>query len=128
MKFEVPITTEQLLGPQVILQCNVEDDGRSKRQNGRRRHDISVLVGSVFACLRDIAYHQRKRMHALYLEGIDHVLAKYGQHSIKELTKKAHRHPRDIFERVAPGRKPLPPAAANDSASARLTTPIDLAT
>jgi hypothetical protein len=56
----------------------------------QRAHQLSVyLEAPVYEQLRDIAFHERTKLHPLILEGIDLVLKKRGAPSIKELTKKA---------------------------------------
>jgi hypothetical protein len=54
----------------------------------QRTHQLSVyLEVPVYEQLRDIAFHERTKLHPLILEGIDLVLKKRGAPSIKELTK-----------------------------------------
>jgi hypothetical protein len=56
----------------------------------QRAHQLSVyLEEPVYDKLRDIAFHERTKLHPLILEGIDLVLKKRGMPSIKELTKTA---------------------------------------
>ena len=53
-----------------------------------RAHQLSLyLEGPVYDRLREIAFHERTKLHPLILEGIDLLLKKRGAPSIKELTK-----------------------------------------
>lgn len=53
-----------------------------------RAHQLSVyLEAPVYEKLRDVAHAERAKLHALVLEGIDHVLRKRGQPSIRQLMK-----------------------------------------
>jgi hypothetical protein len=55
----------------------------------QRAHQLSLyLEGPVYDRLREIAFHERTKLHPLILEGIDLLLKKRGAPSIKELTKK----------------------------------------
>ena len=68
-----PPTVQQPVGPGTLKQ---------------RAHQLSVyLEDPVYEKLRDIAFHERTKLHPLILEGIDMVLKKRGSPSIKELTK-----------------------------------------
>jgi hypothetical protein len=68
-----PPTVQQPVGPGTLKQ---------------RAHQLSVyLEEPVYEKLRDIAFHERTKLHPLILEGIDMVLKKRGSPSIKELTK-----------------------------------------
>lgn len=49
------------------------------------------LEPPVYDQLRDIAYHERTKIHPLILEGIDLLLKKRGSPSIKELVEKAQK-------------------------------------
>lgn len=53
-----------------------------------RAHQLSVyLEMPVYNALRDVAHAEHAKLHALVLEGIDLVLRKRGQPSIRELMK-----------------------------------------
>lgn len=59
----------------------------------RTRQQSLYLEHTVYEALREIAFVERKALHALFLEGIDAVLKKRGLASIRELVgahSKAH--------------------------------------
>jgi hypothetical protein len=56
----------------------------------QRAHQLSLyLEAPVYDRLRDIAFHERTKLHPLLLEAIDLLLKKRGAPSIKELIKEA---------------------------------------
>lgn len=60
---------------------------RSGTLKQRTRQQSLYLEVPVHDALREIAFHERTSLHALYLEGIDAVLKKRGSPSIKELLR-----------------------------------------
>src|SRR3954452_3078160 len=47
------------------------------------------LSRAVHDVLREIAFHERKKVHDLFMEGLDHVLAKRRHPSMEEITNNA---------------------------------------
>jgi hypothetical protein len=47
------------------------------------------LSRAVHDVLREIAFHERKKVHDLFMEGLDHVLAKRRHPSSEEITSNA---------------------------------------
>jgi len=47
------------------------------------------LSRAVHDVLREIAFHERKKVHDLFVEGLDHVLAKRRHPSTEEITNSA---------------------------------------
>jgi len=47
------------------------------------------LSRAVHDVLREIAFHERKKVHDLFVEGLDHVLAKRRHPSTEEITNNA---------------------------------------
>ena len=47
------------------------------------------LSRAVHDVLREIAFHERKKVHDLFMEGLDHVLAKRRHPSTEEITNNA---------------------------------------
>ena len=47
------------------------------------------LSRAVHDVLREIAFHERKKVHDLFMEGLDHVLAKRRHPSTEEITNSA---------------------------------------
>jgi len=82
--------TEQAV-PVVSLPGRAEPVRKAGKGTIRQRaKQLSVyLEDPVYEQLREIAFHERVKMHQLILEGIDLMLRKKGSPSIKELMKKA---------------------------------------
>lgn len=63
--------------------------GRGDRPGGQRAHVKQLtlyLPHAVYRQLRELAFHEEKRMHALLLEGLDRVFADRGARLINQLT------------------------------------------
>ena len=57
---------------------------------GQRTHVKQLtlyLPHSVYRQLRELAFHEEKRMHSLLMEGLDRVFADRGARSIEQLTR-----------------------------------------
>jgi hypothetical protein len=60
-----------------------------KRAGGQRAHVKQLtlyLPHPVYRQLRELAFHEEKRMHSLLMEGLDRVFADRGARSIEQLT------------------------------------------
>src|SRR3954451_18345159 len=71
----------------------VLDPGSKQKQDhlpGQRAHVKQLtlyLPHPIYRQLREIAFHEEKRMHSLLLEGLDRVFADRGTPSIEQLTR-----------------------------------------
>ncbi len=64
--------------------------GREERTEGQRAHVKQLtlyLPHAVYRQLRELAFHEERRMHSLLLEGLDRVFADRGTRSIDQLTR-----------------------------------------
>ena len=60
------------------------------RPVGQRAHVKQLTVylpHSIYKQLRELAFHEEKRMHSLLMEGLDRVFADRGGPSIEQLTR-----------------------------------------
>jgi hypothetical protein len=65
---------------------------REERAGGQRAHVKQLtlyLPHPVYRQLRELAFHEEKRMHSLLLEGLDRVFADRGARSIDQITRES---------------------------------------
>jgi hypothetical protein len=63
---------------------------RDERGGGQRAHVKQLtlyLPHPVYRQLRELAFHEEKRMHSLLMEGLDRVFADRGVQSIEHITR-----------------------------------------
>lgn len=63
---------------------------REKGSAGQRAHVKQLtlyLPHPVYRQLRELAFHEERRMHSLLMEGLDRVFADRGTRSIEQLTR-----------------------------------------
>ena len=66
--------------------------GKDERGGGQRAHVKQLtlyLPHPVYRQLRELAFHEEKRMHSLLLEGLDRLFADRGARSIEQLTRES---------------------------------------
>ncbi len=65
---------------------------REERGGGQRSHVKQLtlyLPHPVYRQLRELAFHEEKRMHSLLMEGLDRVFADRGARSVKQITRES---------------------------------------
>jgi len=66
--------------------------GTGEGRGGQRTHVKQLtlyLPHPVYRQLRELAFHEEKRMHKLLLEGLDRVFADRGARSIDQITRRS---------------------------------------
>lgn len=88
-----PMTVEDIGEPEpVAVSAVVTTFNDEKRPGGQRAHVKQLtlyLPHPVYRQLRELAFHEEKRMHSLLMEGLDRVFADRGVRSIEQLTSKS---------------------------------------
>ena len=71
----------------VAPQTGVETSGEGQRAHVKQL--TLYLPHPVYRQLRELAFHEEKRMHSLLMEGLDRVFADRGARPIQQLTRKS---------------------------------------
>ena len=87
-----PMTIDAIIErpAQSELTAQIATDGREERSGGQRAHVKQLtlyLPHPVYRQLRQLAFHEEKRMHSLLMEGLDRLFADRGEQSIDQLTR-----------------------------------------
>lgn len=86
-----PMTVEAVLDNPASSEPITQASGdREKQSEGRRSHVKQLtlyLPYPVYRQLRELAFHEEKRMHSLLMESLDRLFADRGAPSIAQLTR-----------------------------------------
>ena len=88
-----PMTVDAILddGAQDTATINVKEI-KQEQGAGQRAHVKQLtlyLPHPVYRLLRELAFHEERRMHSLVMEGLDRLFADRGVASIAELTRES---------------------------------------
>jgi len=89
-----PMTVAAILGNTKPTENSAADNQAMKEEQGggQRAHVKQLtlyLPHPVYRQLRELAFHEEKRMHSLLMEGLDRLFADRGARSIEQITRES---------------------------------------